>query len=257
MKNSEIRENARKSLFGKWGKGVLIILAYWAVMFIISIIESLFGKVKLMTSIISIAKIIISIPLAFGVTYSFIKLKRNEEVKAFDFLNSGFSNFERAWKISLRAMLKMILPIILMTISIAAIIIIFAYFTIELYADNITTKMSVLMSIGTIVIIAIDFWYIIRALSYSLITYISFDNPNMTALEVVNESERLMEGNKGKFVLLSLSFIGWAILCLFTLGIGYLWLIPYMQVAIVCFYESVSERNDNNIKEENEPIIEK
>ena len=29
------------------------------------------------------------------------------------------------------------------------------------------------------------------------------------------------------------------ILCLFTFGIGYLWLIPYMQTSIADFYEDV------------------
>ena len=52
---------------------------------------------------------------------------------------------------------------------------------------------------------------------------------------------RMMKGNRGKIVLLSVSFIGWAILTVFTLGIGYLWLMPYMMVAEVCFYEKVAK----------------
>ena len=34
-------------------------------------------------------------------------------------------------------------------------------------------------------------------------------------------------------------FIGWGILCVFTLGIGTLWLLPYMQTSIAAFYEDV------------------
>lgn len=42
-----------------------------------------------------------------------------------------------------------------------------------------------------------------------------------------------------KLFLLDLSFIGWAILCIFTFGIGLLFLKPYMQVAHAAFYEDL------------------
>ena len=68
-------------------------------------------------------------------------------------------------------------------------------------------------------------------------------------LEVVNESEKMMNGNRGKIFLLSLSFIGWAILATLTLGIGFLWLMPYMIVAEVCFYEYLLGKKENNNSE--------
>jgi len=49
----------------------------------------------------------------------------------------------------------------------------------------------------------------------------------------------LMNGNKWAAFVLDLSFIGWAILCCFTFGIGYLWLIPYIQLAQCEFYEDL------------------
>jgi uncharacterized membrane protein len=38
---------------------------------------------------------------------------------------------------------------------------------------------------------------------------------------------------------MSLSFIGWALLCILSLGIGLLWLIPYMNVSIAKFYQDI------------------
>ena len=38
----------------------------------------------------------------------------------------------------------------------------------------------------------------------------------------IEKSMAMMEGNKMKLFMLDLSFIGWAILCIFTLGIGLL-----------------------------------
>ena len=46
-----------------------------------------------------------------------------------------------------------------------------------------------------------------------------------------------MDGHKMDLFLMSLSFIGWALLCILTLGIGFLWLFPYINVSIAKFYQ--------------------
>ena len=117
MRISEIKKNAREALTGKWGKGVSIILANLAVSLVISFIHGLFQENSLISSLLKIAMLIIEVPIALGLAYAFIKLKRGEEVKAFDFLNLGFSNFGRAWKITLRTFLKLILPEIVMILG--------------------------------------------------------------------------------------------------------------------------------------------
>ena len=53
-------------------------------------------------------------------------------------------------------------------------------------------------------------------------------------------SKQMMDGNKWRLFCLRLSFIGWDILCGFTLGIGYLWLNPYKQAAEAAFYREIS-----------------
>jgi uncharacterized membrane protein len=52
-----------------------------------------------------------------------------------------------------------------------------------------------------------------------------------------------MLGNKAKSFRLGLSFIGWAILSIFTFGIGLLWLIPYMNVSVAKFYDDIKEKD--------------
>ena len=48
-----------------------------------------------------------------------------------------------------------------------------------------------------------------------------------------------MKGHKFDLFCLMLSFLGWVILSMFTLGIGYLWLAPYMYTTMAAFYEDV------------------
>ncbi|MBQ8821992.1 MAG: DUF975 family protein [Lachnospiraceae bacterium] len=84
---------------------------------------------------------------------------------------------------------------------------------------------------------------IVKNYSYSMAAYIAAENPDMSATDCITESRKLMDGNKGRFFCLNLSFIGWAFLCVFTLGIGYLFLKPYMEASYAAFYrEIVRER---------------
>lgn len=82
---------------------------------------------------------------------------------------------------------------------------------------------------------------IIAAYRYSMSFYILYDNPNIGAMEALDLSKKIMIGNKWKLFCLHFSFIGWAILSILTLGIGFLWLVPYMNTAVANFYESVKK----------------
>ena len=85
---------------------------------------------------------------------------------------------------------------------------------------------------------------IIAALSYSQAMLIKLDNPEMDAMECIRESKRLMNGHKLDYFILSLSFIGWMILGIFTFGILYLWLIPYISVSQANFYNALLEEKN-------------
>lgn len=80
---------------------------------------------------------------------------------------------------------------------------------------------------------------LIKVFSYAMAPYILAENPNMRAVEAITESRRIMDGNKWRFFCLNFSFIGWAILATLTLGIGYLWLTPYILTANARFYDEV------------------
>ncbi|MBH1940215.1 DUF975 family protein [Mobilitalea sibirica] len=85
---------------------------------------------------------------------------------------------------------------------------------------------------------------IIAALSYSMAFYIMEENPSMGILDAIGESKEMMRGNKFRLFCLGLSFIGWLILCVFTFGIGMLWLVPYMNASFAAFYLEVSKSDE-------------
>ena len=80
---------------------------------------------------------------------------------------------------------------------------------------------------------------IVKSLAYAQTPYILLDNPKLSTVEAIHLSREMMFGYKGKLFLLLLSFIGWGILCIFTCGVGFLWLAPYMQSSMAAFYEDV------------------
>lgn len=80
---------------------------------------------------------------------------------------------------------------------------------------------------------------IIKAFSYAMTPFIIEDNPELSANDAIDRSRAMMRGHKFDLFWLYLSFIGWYILCILTLGIGLLWLGPYVQTATAAFYEEV------------------
>lgn len=80
---------------------------------------------------------------------------------------------------------------------------------------------------------------IIKSLSYAMTPFVLRDNPEMKNNAAIELSMKLMDGHKGELFWLYLTFIGWGILCILTLGIGYFWLAPYMQASMAQFYEEV------------------
>ena len=81
---------------------------------------------------------------------------------------------------------------------------------------------------------------IVASYSYAMTGYILAEHPELTAGEAIERSKQMMHGNRFRLFCLQFSFIGWSLLCALTLGIGNLWLTPYVQAATAAFYREVS-----------------
>ena len=80
---------------------------------------------------------------------------------------------------------------------------------------------------------------IIKAFSYAMTPYILRDRPDLEYNGAIELSMAMMRGHKADLFWLYLSFIGWFLLCILTLGIGSFWLGPYVQSTVANFYEEV------------------
>lgn len=82
---------------------------------------------------------------------------------------------------------------------------------------------------------------IIAAFSYAMTFYILADDRSIESNIALEKSKQMMEGNKLKLFYLGLHFLGWFLLCILTLGIGFLWLFPWMNVTTAKFYEDLKD----------------
>lgn len=81
---------------------------------------------------------------------------------------------------------------------------------------------------------------IVKSYSYSMAYYIKADHPEYDWKQCIDESRKIMDGNKWKLFVQDLSFIGWMIVGSLCLGVGTLWVIAYVQAARAQFYRSIT-----------------
>lgn len=86
---------------------------------------------------------------------------------------------------------------------------------------------------------------IVAFLSYSMTFFILTDHPEMEGLVALRNSKVLMKGNRWKLFCLFWRFLGWFLLGVLSLGIGFLWIVPYLQTALAQFYDDVKKDSAN------------
>ena len=84
---------------------------------------------------------------------------------------------------------------------------------------------------------------VMKALEYSQAIMIMIENPEKEIMEVIRESQTMMNGHRMEYFILSLSFIPWNLLSSLTLGIASLWVMPYMSITFVHYYYALRHKS--------------
>ena len=90
---------------------------------------------------------------------------------------------------------------------------------------------------------------IIKSYEYRMVNYILAENPEMCTKEVFAMSRDMMRGNKWRAFVLDLSFIGWHLLSLITIGlVGIFYVFPYKNMTNAALYEFLRYgRNEGDV----------
>jgi len=98
--------------------------------------------------------------------------------------------------------------------------------------------MGVLVAVGFILLIIPG---IIASLMFSQVFFIMGEDKEIGAYDALVKSLNMMKGYKWKFFRIFLRLMGLAFLCIFTLGIGFIWFIPYESVVLSKFYDDIKD----------------
>lgn len=81
----------------------------------------------------------------------------------------------------------------------------------------------------------------IKSYSYSMTYYILQEKPDMGVCDAITKSRQMMDGHKWQLFCLDLSFIGWMLFGIVTLGVGFVYVWPYYSTARAAFYKELKK----------------
>ena len=106
------------------------------------------------------------------------------------------------------------------------------------YVFQFTLPMMICYILGIAVRIPIS-------LALSQVFFLMLDFPQYSAKELIKLSFRIMKGHKRRLFYIQLSFLPLELLCVLSLSIGYLWLIPYKNMTYTLFFLDLMNPAEN------------
>lgn len=203
---AQAKEFAFKNKWNIWKPMLAYFLLLFAVSFVISFILAFTGVEQTTAqSIIDFVSNILTIatlPMSIGITAYVMKLIKGEKLTVKEALLSKYSMFG-------------------------------LIFSVCLIVGLFTTLWCLLLIIPGII-----YSYKMVMTGYILA---EDDAKTLKYREVMDRSEKLMDGHKMDYFVFELSFFGWLFLSVITLGIGLIWTLPYIEVATIMYYEELKK----------------
>ena len=78
---------------------------------------------------------------------------------------------------------------------------------------------------------------------YRQALFLVLDRPELSVMQCLKESRRMMKGHKWELFKLDLSFVGWTLLAAFIQPVE-IWTVPYMKTVYLLYYERLCGRTE-------------
>lgn len=169
------------------------------------IVNTIFGSQSFFGTVIGLAVTIAASPLSVGLISYLMKLVNGEKVVLTDELFSRYKNSE----------------------------VMLSIMYVNLIVNALTALFAILLVVPGI----------IYALGAAMTNFILATQTNKEIQEkkAHNISKEMMDGYKGDFFVFNLSFIGWYLLVCVTLGIAAIWVVPFVNVANIKYFEELKK----------------
>ncbi|MBQ0162152.1 MAG: DUF975 family protein [Treponema sp.] len=100
---------------------------------------------------------------------------------------------------------------------------------------------ALVLIVTSILEIALSVFMIYKQIQYSMAEYILAEDPERKVVASFKEGIKLTKGYKSNIFEMMISFIGWFILSVYTLGILFLWKMPYYVMSMYNLYEAIRD----------------
>ena len=220
----DITAAARDGLSGSWGRSMGLLFLYVVLITGVSIIP-VAG---------SLLQLIFGPALVVGLNMYFLATVK-KKTNPWGLLFEGFGRFGTSW--CAYALVGLIifawmLPLMLMAPALMLFV----------HPDPAIFPSYTMPAAYALVILLASCFVIGLQMRYYLVLYVVADDEAVRARDAVRRSAERMKGNYWRLAVLWLRFIGWQLLAVLTLGIGFLWLIPYMSAAMAAFYLDLADK---------------
>ena len=228
-KSHELKNEAKDKLDGKYAPCVLICLSSVMFQYIVTLLISLFlpntGTSSLLAEVIQIiASLLIAWVMGvmnLGLSFFFLKAACGQPCMVSDLFYGYQNDFSKALSISgVYALLSAVCEMPYQYLAQKYIL-----------SWNLSYGIAALVS-GVLGLCA----YFLVSAGMFLSYYLILDFPDKSAKEIIALSFRLMKGSKRRIIYITFSFVPLMVLCICSLYIGFLWLMPYMQMTNACFF---------------------
>lgn len=263
-----LKAEARESLKGKWGLAIAATILNAIILWLPNLVAGMYKVFHMVrvgmeeemgltddfteltnslqmlkmslgsTMIIWVINIIIVGAFTYGIVRFFINLIRHKNPQI-ENLFEGFKVFGKTILVNLVLLVFKFLWSLLAVIA----IVIFTFILAFQAANSVQPNIGLIITY-IILMLAITITLQIFLNRYALTYYIFNDNNDLDIMAIVNRSVELMQGKKIELFLLYLSFIGWYILGIISLGIGFIWINPYVKATVAAFYNNLVENNE-------------
>ncbi len=220
LTNREIKDRARGELPGHYR--TIICAELLSVMIIIAA-TSLFGDSPRLIALAGtfIVNLLLLI-MQSGFSYIYLTIARGDMVRVTDLFYFFRHHSD-----------TMILLIVLLEAINTAIIL--PFWVLENIAAS---KLTGNAAFGLILLIVAAYLIVMASINlrYLYSFFICIDHPELNALSILKKSRLKMQGQLLRILMLLLSFVGYFLLAILSLGIGLLWVMPYVQMSLTEAY---------------------
>lgn len=238
---SQLKQDAKRALAGKWGLATPMAL----IIIITNVTLSTNTGNGYTLTILPLIGAIIGLLLSVGYYSFFLKLHCGQKDKTvfYDLFYGFRCNSGKALLLYLLLTLYMLPGTFIYIIGISIFVFVIyasAGVSMELMMTGTVPVDIDLMLAVAVMVLVMTLLYIVYVVyidtTYSLVYFLLLDYPDLSVTEIWKKSKQLMRGNRLRLIGLDLSFFPWIFLTALSMGVGLLWLMPYMYSTTTAFY---------------------